>query len=222
MDTIFRGELSTPSGRLLAWVDSLLIDHGLFRLFWTNAAVVVPGRLYRCNHPTPARLARYTRRWGLRSVINLRGGAANGSEALVHEMADRLGLCCIDVPVSSRRARKANLLALCEAFARMPEPALMYCKSGADRTGFAAGIFLLLNGASTKEALAQLSWRFGHFRGSQTGILDTLFLRYAAEAEGRKPFAEWLRDDFDETALAQDFVPKKLISLIGDYLLARE
>ena len=65
MDSIFRGDLSTARGRALAWVDSLLVDHAVFRLVWTNFAAVAPGRLYRSNHPTPAHLAAMTRRpWG--------------------------------------------------------------------------------------------------------------------------------------------------------------
>ena len=45
MDTIFRGDLASPAGRVRAWLDSLLVDHGLFRLVWSNWGIVVPGRL---------------------------------------------------------------------------------------------------------------------------------------------------------------------------------
>ncbi len=71
MDSIFRGDLTSARGRTLAWIDSILIDHAVFRLVWSNFAVVAPGRLYRSNHPTPARLASLTRRYGLRTLINL-------------------------------------------------------------------------------------------------------------------------------------------------------
>ena len=63
---MFRGDLSTPRKRASAWSDSLLVDHAVFRVLWDNWAAVVPGRLYRCNHPTPARLARAARRHGIR------------------------------------------------------------------------------------------------------------------------------------------------------------
>ncbi len=36
-----------------AWRDSLLVDHAVFRVLWDNLAEVVPGKLYRSNHPTP-------------------------------------------------------------------------------------------------------------------------------------------------------------------------
>ncbi len=82
MESVFRGDLSSRSGRALAWIDSLLVDHAALRLVWSNGAAVVPGRMYRSNHPTPGRLARAQRRLGLASVINLRGATRSGSDAL--------------------------------------------------------------------------------------------------------------------------------------------
>ena len=51
MNSIYRGDISTAGGRAVAWIDALLVDHAVFRLVWSNFAAVVPGRLYRCNHP---------------------------------------------------------------------------------------------------------------------------------------------------------------------------
>ena len=53
------GTVTSAGGRMLAWVDSLFIDHAVFRLIWSNLAAVKPGRLYRSNHPTPARLGEH-------------------------------------------------------------------------------------------------------------------------------------------------------------------
>src|SRR6185437_11468366 len=104
MDTIYRGDLNTARGRTLAWTDALFIDHAIFRLVWSNFAAVAPGRLYRCNHPTPHRLAALTRRYGLKTLINLRGKTGNGSDALSRAEAARLGLDFIDMPLESRGA----------------------------------------------------------------------------------------------------------------------
>ncbi len=222
MDSIFHGDLSRRHGRTLAWADSLLVDHALLRLLWSNWAAVVPGRLYRCNHPTPQRLAAAARRFGLRSVINLRGATGNGSDALSREAAAKLGLQFIDAALGSRVAERGRILALCEALQRAPQPILVHCKSGADRAGFAAGLFLLLAGASSAEAASQLSWRFGHLRRSRTGILDAFFARYAEQGEGRVSFLDWLRDDYDEAALRRDFAAGRLASLVERRLLRRE
>jgi len=223
MDSIFHGDLTTRRGRVTAWLDSLLVDHAVFRLAWSNFAVVVPGRLYRCNHPTPGRLAALTRRFGLKTLINLRGPYAGGSGALSREAAARLGLVFIDAPLKSRFAPpRARVLRLIEAMRAMREPALIHCKSGADRAGLAAGVYLLLHGGSAAQAAKQLSWRYGHVSASNTGILDAFFHLYAATGEGRKPFLDWVAEDYDAQALRRDFHAHGLASFINDRMLRRE
>jgi len=223
MDSIFRGELSSLRGRALAWLDGLLVDHGLLRLGWRNRGVVCPGRLYRSSHPLPWQLAAQAKRLGLRTVINLRGQTGNGADALSREAAARLGLTLIDLPLRSREApAREQVLMLAEAFRTMAEPALVHCKSGADRAGFAAGLFLLLNGGTARDALAQLSLRFGHLTRSRAGILRAFFLAYAREAEGRKPFLDWLRDDYDPVRLRQEHSSHRFSDLLNDQVFARE
>jgi protein tyrosine/serine phosphatase len=223
MDTIFRGELATPRGRMIAWADALFVDHAVFRLAWSNFAAVAPGRLYRCNHPTPGRLARLTHQLGLKTLINLRGPTGNGSDALSREAAGRLGLDFIDMALESRGApQRDRVLRLHEIYRTMRAPALLHCKSGADRAGLAAGLFLLFEGGTARDALRQLSLRFGHIRAAKTGILDAFFLRWEREGEGRKPFLDWVREDYDEAALRRDFHANGLASFVNDWVLAHE
>jgi protein tyrosine/serine phosphatase len=223
MDTIYQGEIATARGRLLAWVDALFVDHAVFRLAWSNLATVAPGQLYRCNHPTPGRLAALTRRLGLKTLINLRGTTGNGSDALSREAAARLGLDFIDMALESRGApQRDRILRLHEIYRTMRAPALLHCKSGADRAGLAAGLFLVFEGGTARDALRQLSLRFGHIRQARTGILDAFFLRWQREGEGRKPFLDWVREDYDEAALRRDFHANGLASFINDWVLAHE
>ncbi|HET6183355.1 MAG TPA: sulfur transferase domain-containing protein [Acetobacteraceae bacterium] len=220
---MFHGDLSTARGRRLAWIDALLVDHAVFRLVLTNFAAVEPGLLYRSNHPTPGRLAAMTRRLGLKTVINLRGQARNGSDALVRERAARLGLDFIDMALESRGApQRDRILRLDQIYRTMRTPALIHCKSGSDRAGLAAGVWVLLRGGSARQALEQLSLRFGHIRQSRTGILDAFFLLFAREAEGRKPFLDWVREDYDENALRRDFHANGIASFLNDWVLAHE
>src|ERR1700710_1196837 len=104
MDSIFDGDLGTRRGRTVAWVDSLFVDHAIFRLFWPTPAPVAPGRIYRCNHPTPVRLRRMVRRLGIRTLINLRGKTQSGSDALSRDAAQALGLEFHDMALESRGA----------------------------------------------------------------------------------------------------------------------
>jgi len=223
MDTIYRGDITSARGRLLAWVDALFVDHAVFRLVWSNLGTVAPGRLYRCNHPTPGRLAALTRRLGIKTLINLRGPTGNGSDALSRQAAARLGLDFVDVALESRGApQRDRILRLHEIYGSMRAPALLHCKSGADRAGLAAGLFLLFEGGTARDALRQLSLRFGHIRQARTGILDAFFLRWQREGEGRKPFLDWVREDYDEAALRRDFHANGLASFINDWVLRHE
>jgi protein tyrosine/serine phosphatase len=223
MNSIFNGDLSTAKGRTVAWIDSLFIDHALFRLIWSNLAPVIPGKVYRCNHPTPPRLRRMARQLGLRTLINLRGKTQSGSDALSREAARMLDLDFHDMAFESRGApQRDRIMRLHAIYTSMRTPAVMHCKSGADRAGLAAGLMVMFEGGTSADALRQLSWRFGHIRQAKTGILDAFFLRYQRESEGRKPFLDWVRDDYDEAALHRDIHANGLASFINDWVLVHE
>ena len=214
-----------PGSRL--WLNSLFIDHAALRLGWRNWGAVEEGRLYRSNHPLPWQLRQAARRSGLHTVINLRGERETcGSDRLGRAEAAALGLAHVDAPFESRGApHRDRVLRLAEIYRAMAEPALIHCKSGADRTGLAAGIWLLLQGRPPEAALAQLSLRFGHVRQGRTGILDAFFLLYAEAARcggPPKPFLDWVRDDYDEAALRRSFRARPWADLVVDRVLRRE
>jgi uncharacterized protein (TIGR01244 family) len=223
MDSIFRGDLESRRGRANAWADSLLVDHALLRLAWRNFSVVAPGRLYRSNHPTPGRLAAQVRQLGIRTLINLRGECNNGSDALSREAARRLGVAFFDAPLRSREAPpRERVQHLMGIFAAMQEPALVHCKSGADRAGFASALFLVAQGVPVRVALGQLSVWHGHLPGSGAGVLRAFFLRYAAEAEGRLSLGAWVDRDYDPESLRAGFVARRGAALVADRVLRRE
>ena len=135
--------------------------------------------------PTPARLAAAKRRYGLRTLINLRGHRQCGSDALSRRASAELGLHHVDMAFESRGApHRDRILRFADIYRTLDAPALMHCKSGADRAGLAAGLALLFEGGASRDALAQLSWRFGHWNRSRTGILDAFFIHYAEAAGG--------------------------------------
>ena len=212
--------MSRPQAAL--WLNSLLVDHAIFRLGWRNWGVVAPGRLYRSNHPLPWQLRQAARRLGVKTVINLRGERAGcGSDRLGRVAARDAGLMHFDAPFESRGApHKDRILRLVSLLEKAEEPILIHCKSGADRTGLIAGIWLLLQGRPVEEARAQLSLRHGHIRQSKTGILDAFFDAYAKAAP--KPFLDWLREDYDEAALRAGFASRAWADGLVDKVLRRE
>ena len=215
--------LDTPSGRVRAWADALFADHAVLRLAWRNRGVVEAGRLYRSNQPLPFQLALEARR-GLRTVLNLRGRRDCGSDVLAREACARLGLTMIDAPFESRGApHRDRILRLAGLFETIAYPALIHCKSGADRAGLVAAVYLLLRGRPVAEAKRQLSWRHGHVAAGKTGILDAFLDRYAAaQAESGIGFLDWVRGPYDEQALREDFHAGRFGTFITDRLLRRE
>ena len=209
-----------------AWGNALFIDHAILRLGWRNWGVVAPGRHYRSTHPLPWQIRLAARHHGIRTVINLRGNRADcGAVALSRAEAARLGLAHIDAPFESRGApHKDRILRLAAIFQDMDEPALIHCKSGADRTGLAAGLWLMLQGRPVAEALAQLSLRHGHVAASRTGILDAFFKSFAVfqQANPEIPFLEWVQGTYDEAALRESFSSNPWADRLVDQVLRRE
>lgn len=130
-----------------------------------NFAVVVPGEVYRSNQPSPAQIEAYAGRYGIRTIINLRGrdetAAWYRQEAAT---AARLGLNLVDFPMQADRRLDARAADELVALLRdAPRPLLIHCRSGADRTGLASVIYLArIANVDEETAEAQLSVRYGH------------------------------------------------------------
>ena len=209
--------------RAHAWANMLLVDHGVFRLVYLNKHRVSE-RLWRSAQPAPHQIARLKAE-GVRTVVNLRGGREHGSWQLQKEACERLGLHMEEFVVRSRGAPDRDTILRAKAFFdRLEYPAVLHCKSGADRAGFVAALFLILHeGRPVHEALRQLSLRYGHFRFAKTGILDTFFERYRVEGEARGlSLVEWVEQVYDPEALERHFRPSFWSDFVVDRLIRRE
>lgn len=198
-------DLSDPATRRRASWKVELEDHAFLRRLWTNRAEVAPG-VWRANHPNHAQLARY-RDMGVRTILNLRGTAKHPRYLFEKESCDALGLTLVSVGLRARKApEKHEVMALFDAFRSMDKPVLMHCKSGADRAGFAAALYLLTQGAPVAEARRHLHWRFLHFRHGETGILDHILDLFEQEHEKTGiGIEDWFRDHYDPAAIQSGF-----------------
>jgi protein tyrosine/serine phosphatase len=211
------------AGRVRAWANMLLVDHGVFRLFYLNQHRVTD-RLWRSAQPAPFQLARL-KAAGARTIVNLRGGREHGSWQLQKETCERLGLELREFVVRSRAAPdRETILGSKAFFDSLHYPAVLHCKSGADRAGFVAALYLVVHeGKPVAEALRQLSFRFGHFRFAKTGILDAFFEHYRQEGEAKgMPFLTWVETVYDPEALERDFKPRFWSDLVVDRIMRRE
>jgi uncharacterized protein (TIGR01244 family) len=209
--------------RLVAWLDLLVRDHGVLRLVYLNRHRVTP-ELWRSAQPAPHDLAAAAR-GGIRAVVNLRGGRELGAWPLQKEACERLGLSLHELLLRSRGLPERELLlGLPAFFEALPKPVLAHCKSGADRAGLFAALYLIVHEKrSAAEALGQLSPRYGHFRMAKTGVLDAFIEAYAREGEANGlSFVDWARDVYDPARIEAGFRAGFWSSLVADRLLRRE
>ena len=213
---------ASPASSLGAAADALFRDHAVFRLVHNRFYRVSP-RLFRSGQPTPAQLRRWTRRHGLRTIVNLRGQHPYATYRQEIAVCRSLGIAHIDFRLDSRGAPgKDRMLRLLDMADELDYPVLAHCKTGADRAGLFAAAFL--HGVEQQPiALAQrqLGLRYGHWRQAKTGILDFFFERYAREAGGQG-FRRWIEEDYDPAALKADFMSQWWASVIVDGILRRE
>ena len=216
-------DLTTPERRKAAEDDYWWKDHAFLRARFQNAYQISP-RMWRTNQPSQAQLAVWKDK-GIKTIINLRGDTDASFTVLEKEACEQLGLKLVFIHSESRGAPYADrLLAARELFKTMEYPALMHCKSGADRAGTMAVLYMYaIEGMPLAEARKHLSLKYLHISAAKTGILDFFWAEWAKiEATGRIDFWTWLETEYDRDALTARFVPQPALSWIVDRVLKRE
>ncbi len=219
-----RFDLSTAAGRLRTWLDYLWRDHAFLRFGFSNAHWLGPD-LVRANQPSPGQLA-YWRRRGVRTVVNLRGARDESFYALERDACERLGLTLIDAPLDSRDPPSADRVRrAAELFRTIAYPALIHCKSGADRAGLMAVLYRHLHlGEPVAVARTELGKRTLHSKEGLTGVLDYTLDRYEAEGvpQGLN-FLQWAeRPVYEPKAVRGAFKAGWWGTLLTERLLRRE
>ncbi len=217
-------DLSTPEGRKRARRDYMWNDHAFLRLRFQNAHWISE-ELVRTNQPSPEQLAGWKAR-GIKTVINLRGGFDGSFHVLEKAACEELGLTLVDFTITSREVpSRARVLGARDLFETIEYPALMHCKSGADRAGIMSVFYMhFRKGKTITQALDQLHLRYLHMKAGKTGVLDYVFERYLAEGEpAGLSFVEWVESPaYDPAAMKADFRAKWWGNMFTERLLKRE
>ena len=140
--------------------------------------------------------------------MNLRGECFCGSYFLEKSACERHGITLVNFKVRSRIApRREDIRAAIDLFDRIEYPMLLHCKSGADRAGLMSVLYRFLKeGVPIEQAKQQLSLRYGHFRRTETGILDYFFERYIEDNRRRPmPFLDWVDNVYDPEEVHRSF-----------------
>jgi uncharacterized protein (TIGR01244 family) len=209
---------------VMEYYDLFMVDHGIFRSIYANTHKVTPD-LWRSSQPAPYQIGRFARQ-GIRTVINLRGKRDCGSYRLEAAACERHGVKLIDFPYARSRSApgKHDLARIKALFAEIEYPALVHCKSGADRAGLVSSLYLLFReGQSAEQAMSQLHIRYGHIKQAETGVLDYFFEQYLAyNHQTPTPFAQWVEAAYDSEGLKRSFRSKSWADLLVNRIARRE
>lgn len=152
-----------------------------------NIHTVVDGVLYRSAQLNRAQFDHVIRQHGIKSILNLRGGHLTDAwYADEIAVSKELGVTHFDYPISARRRVSPEQIADILSIVRSaPKPLLIHCRSGADRSGLVAALFLLdAEHADAAAADQQLSVAYGHFPYlfSKTVAMDESFWAFAGSS----------------------------------------
>jgi len=207
---------------LIDWIELIFKDHGFLRVYWHNKHQIAP-EMWRCNQPAPGRI-KAAAADGIKTIINLRGPRDDGGWRLEAEACAQTGITLLDFTARSRAAPdKAMLHAARALFAEAELPAMMHCKSGADRAGLMAALYLLIvEKRPARQAAAQLAWKYGHVKQAKTGLLDAFFAAYFPYEDRGMAFFDWVDNVYDPEQITRDFKAKGWAVRLTDDILSRE
>ncbi|HKJ88496.1 MAG TPA: protein tyrosine phosphatase [Gammaproteobacteria bacterium] len=200
-------EISKSTFWSLAHARAFFMDHGFLRKINNNNFHRISPRAFRSGQPLPPDLEKYVNRYGIRTVVCLRG--TKGSRPYIHlmeRMCDELGVTFHNFKISSRRPPlPSRIHAAKELLEEIEYPALFHCKSDADRAGLFSTLYLhLVEGVPMEQTRQLRFWPFGHIRHARTGMLDRFVESYIADSR-REPmdFMTWVDEVYDRDAFRE-------------------
>ncbi|MEE8428132.1 MAG: tyrosine-protein phosphatase [Gammaproteobacteria bacterium] len=168
-----------------------------------NFDAVIQDQVYRSAQLGAPELQRIIKQHGIRSIVNLRG--AHPREPWYRQqraVALQLGVAHHDLRFSAAGLPPiTEVLRLKRVLQNTERPLLIHCQHGADRTGMASALTLLLDSdQSIDQVQKQLSARYFIFSGHSTGrlLLDE-YVQWLATNNARHNstlFAHWLETDY--------------------------
>lgn len=154
------------------------------------------------------------RRHGLKAILNLRGENSDLSWwRYERRVCEALGARHFDTMLDSRHLpTRAMLTTLMDAFETAPQPFLVKCSGGHDRTALAATLFLIHREGWPGRATAERQFDAALYGHTPKKFQHWLahFPAFAEEEARGAPLAVWLRQGYDAARLATWLTDKGL------------
>jgi protein tyrosine phosphatase (PTP) superfamily phosphohydrolase (DUF442 family) len=216
---------AAPSARRRGWRWAPRIVAGVLALAFLaevvrvvaggNFHTLIPGQIYRSAQPSAEKIECLARDFGVRTIVNLRGRGV-GLDWYEDEAraCQSLGLAHENLTFSaSRLPAKYELRRLVEILDRADRPLLLHCRQGADRTGLASAVaMLLLPDVPYAEARSKMGLRWGHWHWGPAGHLSQFFAQYERWLAGQEivhsadAFRRWVADGYEGDICQYDVV----------------
>jgi protein tyrosine/serine phosphatase len=216
-------DINTEQGRKQAYKDLTWGDHGFLRLWFANRHDI-GGGMFRENQPSPKRIAKLADE-GIKTILNLRGESDKGYYELEKEACEQHGIALVNFRMYSRDTpQKDRIHGLIKIFEEIEYPAVMHCKSGADRTGITGVLYRHFHmGIPIEEAIEQLRFKYLHVKAGKTGMLDFFFNDYIEYAKTNDiSFIDWIDTDYDPADVKARFMSGWIGNTISEKIMRRE
>lgn len=221
-----RFNLHTPWGRTIAWLYAMLVEHNFTNIIRFNFHRISE-EAFRSSQPTMWQLRRMVKKYGIKTIINLKGANAKSAYwAFEREQCEKLGIRLVDVAIYSRSLPDASRIRRAkEVFESVEYPIWIHCKAGADRAGIYSTFYQYFRKHIPIDQTNQLRlWPFGHIQHSSAGKIDYYLEQYIAHQK-RHPevgLLEWAENVANRDELDRAFKPRGIASFLNDIVLRRE
>jgi undecaprenyl-diphosphatase len=167
-------------------------------LQYPNFHTVIPNQIYRSAQLDQKQFIDYIDQHHIKSIVNLRGydDGTWYSDELQASKDRQVQHYDLDLPAHGITSPE-YMRTLAQIIITSPKPLLIHCWRGADRTGLASAMSLiLLKDAPLAEAEAQISWKYGAVASDTIGKEEfyyyELWLTKNQLASSRENFMRWL------------------------------
>jgi len=165
---------------------------------------VIPGQVLRSGRLDGGELRGVIERLGLRTVVSLTGsGPEDDWVGAERELCASLGVRHVTLPFSlDEWPGRAHVEQVIELLDTAERPLLFHCLRGADRSGWASAVSLVLADAPVARAIRQMSRRTGHLCDPAACPLHRFFASYldhlaaTGRAESAAAFREWVTSEY--------------------------